>query len=113
VGFPQSYKNIIYKSYRRKRNRSIIKGGKHWIDFADRDLEAAKSLLENEYLANVVLFHCQQCIEKCLKAILEENNVEVPKIQLIKSNFKITILYKRIIGGKNEHSTEYALSKSY
>ena len=66
-----------------------MKGGKHWIDFADRDLEAAKSLLENEYLANVVLFHCQQCIEKCLKAILEENNIEVPKIHSVVRLFGI------------------------
>jgi len=66
-----------------------MRAGKHWIDFADRDLEAAKSLLENEYLSNVVLFHCQQCIEKCLKAILEENNIEVPKIHSVVRLFGI------------------------
>jgi hypothetical protein len=35
-------------------------GTKHWLAFADRDLEAARHLIENEYVANVVLFHCQQ-----------------------------------------------------
>ena len=58
-------------------------GTKSWIAFADRDLEAAKSLLENEYIANIVLFHCQQCIEKCLKAILEEHEIQVPKIHSV------------------------------
>ncbi len=66
-----------------------MKGGKHWIAFADRDLEAAKSLLENGYLANVVLFHCQQCIEKCLKAILEEHEIQVPKIHSVVRLFGI------------------------
>lgn len=57
--------------------------------FADRDLEAAKSLLENRYVANVVLFHCQQCIEKSLKAILEEHEIEVPRIHSVVRLFGI------------------------
>ena len=40
---------------------------KAWMEFAARDLEAARKLADDEYLANVVLFHSQQCIEKCLK----------------------------------------------
>jgi len=64
-------------------------GTKSWIAFADRDLEAAKSLLENEYVANVVLFHCQQCIEKCLKAILEEHEMQIPKIHSVVRLFGI------------------------
>ncbi len=64
-------------------------GTKSWIAFADRDLEAAKSLLENEYVANIVLFHCQQCIEKCLKAILEEHEIQVPKIHSVVRLFGI------------------------
>jgi len=64
-------------------------GTKSWIAFADRDLEAAKSLLGNEYVANIVLFHCQQCIEKCLKAILEEHEIQVPKIHSVVRLFGI------------------------
>ena len=64
-------------------------GTKSWIAFADRDLEAAKSLLRNEYVANVVLFHCQQCIEKCLKAILEEHEMQIPKIHSVVRLFGI------------------------
>lgn len=54
-----------------------------WLDFAHRDLEAAKILVENEYVSNVVLFHSQQCVEKCLKALLEENSVPVPHIHSV------------------------------
>jgi HEPN domain-containing protein len=51
-----------------------------WLEFAARDIEAARKLAESEYLANIVLFHSQQCVEKCLKALLEEHSQNVPKI---------------------------------
>ena len=56
------------------------KGTKEWLDFADRDLEAARILAESEYVSNAVLFHCQQCVEKWLKALLEESGIPVPHI---------------------------------
>jgi HEPN domain-containing protein len=58
-------------------------GTKNWIQFADRDIAAAKNLQDNDYVANIVLFHCQQCVEKCLKAIPEENEIAVPKIHSV------------------------------
>lgn len=51
-----------------------------WLEFAHRDLEAAKLLAGNEYVSNAVLFHSQQCVEKCLKALLEESGTPVPHI---------------------------------
>lgn len=30
---------------------------KAWLEFAARDIEAARKLSDDEYLANVVLFH--------------------------------------------------------
>ena len=56
---------------------------KEWLDFADRDLEAARLLVDNEYLSTAVLFHSQQCVEKCLKALLEEDGVPVPHIHSV------------------------------
>lgn len=71
---------------------------KAWLEFAARDIEAARKLADDEYLANVVLFHSQQCVEKCLKAILEEYDQNVPKIHgvnrlysLITANTDITL----------------------
>ena len=54
-----------------------------WTEFAKRDYEAAKVLINNEYLANIVLFHAQQCIEKCLKAVFEEHSLDIPKIHSV------------------------------
>lgn len=45
---------------------------KDWLSAAGDDLLAAKKLASEEQLANVVSFHCQQCLEKCFKAVIEE-----------------------------------------
>ena len=66
-----------------------------WIEFADRDIEAAKKLINYEYLANIVIFHSQQCVEKCLKAILEEHNQNFPKIH------GVTKLYELVCESSN------------
>jgi HEPN domain-containing protein len=62
---------------------------KAWIELAHRDLIAAKELINNEYLCNIVLFHSQQTIEKCLKALLEQNNINPPKIHGINKLFSL------------------------
>jgi len=50
-----------------------------WLRLAEKDLLAAKKLLEDEMLGNLVFFHCQQAIEKILKGILEEHLIPFPK----------------------------------
>lgn len=45
---------------------------KEWFIAAEDDLLAAKKLGNEDRLTNVVAFHCQQCLEKCFKAVIEE-----------------------------------------
>ena len=53
---------------------------KDWIFMADRDLSAAEILSKDDYpLTNIVVFHCQQAIEKYLKAFLVENDIPIIK----------------------------------
>lgn len=47
---------------------------KDWFRVAEDDLLSAKRLISEERLTNIVAFHCQQCIEKSLKGIIEEKN---------------------------------------
>ncbi len=54
-----------------------------WLELANRDLKAAIKLAEDEHLAGLALFHCQQCVEKCLKAILEEQGLKPPRVHSI------------------------------
>jgi len=52
------------------------KQAEDWIASADKDLSAAEILIkENASLTNIVTFHCQQAIEKYLKAFLIENDI--------------------------------------
>lgn len=47
---------------------------KDWLTVAKDDLFAAKTLATDEGLTSMASFHCQQCIEKCFKAFIEEQN---------------------------------------
>lgn len=51
-----------------------------WLRVAETDIQVVEILINYEHLASGLAFHCQQSIEKSLKAILEENDAEVPKI---------------------------------
>ena len=64
------------------------KQAKDWILFADRDLHASELLIKDDHpLTNIVAFHCQQTIEKYLKAFLIENDIPLIKTHdLIKLN---------------------------
>lgn len=47
---------------------------KEWIAAAQDDLLSAKTLIKELRLTHIVAFHCQQCIEKSLKAVIEEQD---------------------------------------
>ncbi|MCL2793038.1 MAG: HEPN domain-containing protein [Spirochaetaceae bacterium] len=51
-----------------------------WIFMAGRDLKTAEILIkEDSPLTNIIAFHCQQAIEKYLKAYLIEKNIPLIK----------------------------------
>jgi HEPN domain-containing protein len=53
-----------------------------WVRFAEADFKAAAALSRSraKNISNIIGFHCQQCVEKYLKARLEEENLPVPKV---------------------------------
>lgn len=51
-----------------------------WLTAARDDLETVAEIVDNSRLTHVVAFHTQQCIEKGLKAVLEEYEQDVPNI---------------------------------
>jgi HEPN domain-containing protein len=54
---------------------------REWIEKAELDYQAAAQLLEaGDRLRQIVAFHCQQAVEKYLKAFLVRHQVEFPKI---------------------------------
>src|SRR5437588_6795768 len=56
------------------------KATREWVEKAEADFRGAKSLARNRPpLHDLVCFHCQQCAEKYLKALLEELGIAVAK----------------------------------
>jgi len=45
-----------------------------WLTAAEDDLLAAKMLADEQRLTSLASFHCQQCLEKCFKAIIENQD---------------------------------------
>ena len=54
---------------------------REWVRCAEEDFDVANALLRRRTrtAANSIGFHCQQCVEKYLKARLEEGNLNAPK----------------------------------
>lgn len=50
-----------------------------WLRSARMDLENVAEIVHLEHLTPVAAFHAQQCIAKCLKAVIEEHSKTVPK----------------------------------
>lgn len=50
-----------------------------WLESAEMDLASIDQIIRREDLTPVVAFHARQCVEKCLKAVLEEHSKKVPK----------------------------------
>ena len=80
---------------------------KDWLIIAEEDLLAAKTLAHEERLTNLVSFHCQQCIEKCFKAIIEEQDKpfikshDLKRLQLI-ANIQLSDSEAILLGLINE-----------
>jgi len=50
-----------------------------WLFSAKNDIETIDAIIGNPNLTAVVAFHAQQCVEKCLKALLEEYDIDRQK----------------------------------
>jgi HEPN domain-containing protein len=63
---------------------------KQWLEYAEADLKSCENNIKDKFLTNIVAFHSQQTIEKCLKAIIEENELRLERVHnLFKLHSKI------------------------
>ncbi len=51
-----------------------------WLKSAKDDLRVAEEIISDETLTHMVAFHSQQCIEKALKAVMEEYGMDLVRI---------------------------------
>lgn len=63
---------------RRTRHTSDSRLFFDWLEIAARDLLAARLLLEQGQCLDIAGFHCQQCLEKALKAYLLDRTGVLP-----------------------------------
>jgi HEPN domain-containing protein len=63
---------------------------KEWLKALRDDLLTIEEIIDNPHLTHVVAFHAQQCVEKSMKAIIEENEIDIPKIH------KLLKLYEKV-----------------
>ena len=70
----------FYVKPQKKENSEMNPVTLEWIELAEEDYAIAK-LIQREQLAmlNGMCFHAQQCVEKYLKAWLQEMNIPIPR----------------------------------
>jgi HEPN domain-containing protein len=67
---------------------------KQWLNAAESDFQAYKILASSDKPPTMeVCFHCQQYVEKLLKAVLTFNKLEIPKTHDLKSLAIATVQY--------------------
>ena len=66
---------------------------KEWHDYAKADLKCCEKIIEDPSLTNIVAFHSQQAVEKCFKAIFEENGLAFQRIHSLNKLYMTIIDY--------------------
>ena len=62
----------------------MVKEYKRWLEIAESDLLTAKYLIgKKNILPAISIYHSHQCIEKSLKAVLANMQVDIPKVHNI------------------------------
>ncbi|MBN1927475.1 MAG: HEPN domain-containing protein [Prolixibacteraceae bacterium] len=52
---------------------------RQWLEYALADLRSCEKILDDDFLTTIVAFHSQQAVEKCFKALIDENNIVIPR----------------------------------
>ncbi len=56
-----------------------------WLKAAKDDLDTIEELIDEDHLTNIVAFHAQQCVEKSIKAMMEEYEIPFSKIHSLET----------------------------
>ena len=85
--------------------RDLVEQVRAWIEKAEHDLRNAEHTmtLEEDCPFDTVCFHCQQCAEKYLKALLVYREIEFPKthdlillLNLIRRKMEISLSAEQV-----------------
>jgi len=74
-----------------------------WVKKAEEDYETAISLARKRHsVPNSVCFHCEQCIEKYLKALLISHRIYFPKTHDLLELLKLVLPVEPLLQGLEE-----------
>lgn len=97
-------------------NRESTAVAWEWVEKAENDLKSAAHLLTmRDCPTDTICFHAQQCIEKCLKAILVAHGIEFRKVHDLGELMVLLPLRHRPSLDETEQArlTEYATVTRY
>ncbi len=60
-----------------------------WLQAATDDLRVIARIDGDEHLTNMTAFHAQQCVEKCMKAVMEEKEIGVRRVHNLHKLFEL------------------------
>ncbi len=87
---------------------------KEWTDKAEKDVKTVEIMKEIDDVTEIVCFHCQQAVEKYLKALLISYDIEFPKTHnidfLLKQCMKVNSDFEKFMGNS---LSEYAVDMRY
>jgi len=90
---------------------------REWLRKADADLRTARLLIaEKPADHDVICFHCQQAVEKYLKAFLQERGTPIPKTHDLKALLDLTLPFDPTLGSLRQSVrplTKYAVEYRY
>ena len=77
---------------------------KEWLKASRDDILIIEQIINIEHLTHMVAFHAQQAVEKTLKALIEEYEIDIPKIHKL-------IRLKKILSDKLTIENDLLLEK--
>lgn len=85
-----------------------------WINKAEKDIKTVEIMREYNDLTEIICFHCQQAVEKYLKALLIKNDEDITKTHnidfLLNKCFKYNNKFEDFLGTA---LSEYAVDTRY
>ncbi len=85
-----------------------------WINKAEKDIKTVEIMKEYNDLTEIICFHCQQAVEKYLKALLIKNDEDITKTHnidfLLNKCIKYSDKFGRFLGTE---LSEYAVDTRY
>lgn len=88
-----------------------------WLDKASRDLTTAQTVLSLEPpITDICCYHAQQCVEKCLKAFLCSQRMDIPRthdlVRLLEWCLDLEPLLSKFVDTARE-LTDYVVETRY